>query len=209
MAFDPEFKKALQMLSNKEKDALILRMLRTNLQLANRLHFELMQTDTVENKRDLVKKNIEKRIQLVSGRYYVAGYLLMYMRDLSGDINEHVYITKDKQGEILLNCYMLRCVLELNNERIVLDAEYKTYSLCIYIIARVFKIMMFLQKQHEDFHVDFREDIQGLGALIGNNDVLMKLSIRNGLDVNWLIQFNIPNDISEIYKELRKNGFLR
>jgi len=29
------------------------------------------------------------------------------------------------------------------------------------------------------------------------------------LDVNWLIQFEIPKNIADIYKELRENGFLK
>jgi hypothetical protein len=37
----------------------------------------------------------------------------------------------------------------------------------------------------------------------------MKTAIYNNLDVNWLIQFRIPDNIADIYKSLRENGFLR
>jgi len=37
----------------------------------------------------------------------------------------------------------------------------------------------------------------------------MKTAILNGLDVNWLIEFNIPNNIADIYKTLRENGLLK
>ena len=209
MAFDPEFKKALQLLPDSEKDKLILRLLKRDLNLANKLRFELVDTESVQDKREQLKNNIIRRIQLATDRYYSVGYLLMDIRDISGEINQHVAITKDKIGEISLNCLMLQQMLELNNERIGAEKYGKAYTLCIYIIARIFKILMLIQKQHEDLHLEFNEDIATLGKLIGNNHHLMKTAILNGLDVNWLIEFNIPNNIADIYKTLRENGLLK
>ena len=209
MTFDPEFKKALQLLPDKEKDKLILRLLKHDLQLANRLRFKLVDADSVQDKRDQVRNRIIKRVQSATERYYSAGYLLMDIREISGEINEHVSITKDRIGEIDLNCLMLRYMLELNNEQISLETKGKSYTLCIYIIARVFKILMLIQKQHEDLHLEFKDDIGAIGEFIGKNHNLMEIAIHNGLDVNWLIQFNIPENIADIYKDLRKNGFLR
>ncbi len=209
MFFDSEFRKALQLLPDKEKDKLILRLLKKDLQLASRLRFELVDTDSVQNKREQVRNRIIKQIQLASARYYSPGYLLMDVREISGEINEHVSITKDKLGEISLNCLMLRQLLELNNERIASATRDKSYTLCIYIVARVFKILMLTQKQHEDLHLEFKEDIEAIGEFIGNNHNLMKTAIYNGLDVNWLIQFSIPNDIADIHRDLRKTGLLR
>lgn len=209
MTFDPEFKNALQLLSVEEKDKLILRLLKRDLQLASQLRFKLVDTDSVEDKREQVKTRITKRIQQATERYYSPGILLMDIREISGEINEHVSITKDKYGEINLNCLMLRHLLEQNNERLIASKQAKAYTLSIYIVARVFKILMLIQKQHEDLHLEFRDDVEAIWALIGNNDNLMKTSIRNGLDVNWLIRFNIPKNISEIHKTLRENGLLR
>ena len=209
MIFDAGFKKALQSLPGKEKDKLILRLLKHDLQLANRLYFELLNTDSVEDKREKVEDRIIKQIQLATGRYYSPGYLLMEVREISGEINEHVSITKDKPGEISLNCLMLRKLLELNNKRIASETQGRSYTLCIYIVARAFKILMLIQKQHEDLHLEFREDVEAIGEYIGNNRNLMETAINNGLDVNWLIQFNIPGNIVEIHKELRKRGLLK
>ena len=209
MTFDPEFKKALQLLPDSEKDKLILRLLKRDLNLANKLRFELVDTESVQDKREQLKNRIIRRIQLATDRYYSVGYLLMDIRDISGEINQHVAITKDKFGEISLNCLMLKQMLELNNERIGTEKYGKAYTLCIYIIARIFKILMLIQKQHEDLHLEFNDDLATLGKLIGNNHHLMKTAILNGLDVNWLIEFNIPNNIADIYKTLRENGLLK
>jgi hypothetical protein len=209
MYYPPEFKKSLSLLPDKEKDKLILRLLKHDLQLANRLLFELVSTDTVEDKRGQVRTEIIKRIQWATERYYSAGILLMDVREVSGMINEHVSITKDKQGEIFLNCLMLRRVLEMNNNKVASETWGNAYTFCIYIIARVFKILMLMQKQHEDLHIEFQEDIEEIGKLIGRNPHLMKAAIQNGLDVNWLIGFDIPKDIAAIYKDLRDREFLR
>jgi len=163
----------------------------------------------VQDKREKLKKRIIKRIELATEHYYSAGYLLMDVREISGEINEHVYITKDKWGEISLNCLMLRQLLELNNEHIGAETYGKAYTLCIYIVARIFKILMLIQKQHEDLHIEFKEEIETIGKLIGKNHFLMKIAIQNGLDVNWLIQFEIPKNIADIVKTLRENGLLK
>jgi hypothetical protein len=209
MTFDPEFKKALQLLPDNEKDKLILRLLKHDLNLANKLRFELVDTDSVEDKREQLKNRMIRRIQLATERYYSPGILLMDIRDISGEINEHVSITKDKFGEISMNCLMLCQILEQNNDHIGAEKYGKAYTLCIYIVARIFKILMLIQKQHEDLHLEFREDIEAIGELIGNNQNLAKTAILNGLDVNWLIRCEIPKNIADIYKNLRESGLLK
>jgi hypothetical protein len=209
MTFDPEFKRALELLPGKEKDKLILRLLKNDLKLANKLRFELVDTDSVQDKRERLKSEIIKDIKRDSERYYSPGYLLMDARTISGKINEHVYIAKDKVGEISLNCTLLRQLLELNNGRIAAEKYGKAYTLIIYIVARIFKILMLIQKQHEDLHLEFRDDIEAIGNLVGNNSSLMKAAIHNGLDVNWLIRFDIPANIADIHKDLRERGFLK
>jgi hypothetical protein len=209
MTIDPEFKKALQNLPSVEKDKLILRLLKHNLNLANRLRFELVDTETMEEKRASLQNEIEKSIRFATERYYSPGYLLMDLRGMSGMINEHVAITKDKYGEISLTCFMLKNLLQLNNERIATENFGKAYTFCIYIIAKMFKIFLLIQKQHEDLHLEFREDIEAIGHLVGNNHHLMKVAINNGLDVNWLIHFEIPYNIADIHKELRSRGYLK
>jgi hypothetical protein len=209
MTFETDFKKALKLLPEQEKDKLILRLLKHDLQLANKLRFELLDTDSVLDKREQVNNRVIMLMKKATTRYYSAGYLLMEVREISGEINEHVSLTNDKFGEISLNCLMLRQLLEQNSARISAESYEKAYTLCIYIVARVFKILMLLQKQHEDLHLEVEEDIKALGLLIGKNHYLMKTAIHNSLDVNWLIQFEIPKNITDIYKELRENGFLK
>ena len=51
MKFDPEFKNAILQLPSKEKDKLLLRLLKRDVILANQLHFELISGDSVQDRR--------------------------------------------------------------------------------------------------------------------------------------------------------------
>ena len=207
--FSKEFKQAIQELPSTEKDKLIFRLLKRDLDLANRLHFELVDVETVEEKRTAFEKSMLKKITQYSERFYSVGYLLQDTRFLSGEISEHVKITKDKFGEISLNLKMLIHLLQINNERIQTQTYSKAYTLCIYVIARAFKILLLIKAIDEDYFMDFKEELSLLGELIGQNHFLMKTAINNGLDVNWLIFGEIPENIVAMHKEIRANGFLK
>jgi hypothetical protein len=207
--FSKELKKAIQELPSAEKDKLIFRLLRRDLDLANRLHFELVDVETVEDKRSAFEKKMLTKITAYSDRFYSVGYLLQDTRFLSGEISYHVKITKDKFGEISLNLKMLIAVLKLNNDKIQKQTYLKAYTLCIYVIARAFKILLLIKAIDEDYFIDFKEDLTVLGFLIGDNPMLMRTAINNGLDVNWLLSGAIPEDIVAMHKEIRANGFLK
>ena len=207
--FTKEFKQAIQELPSAEKDKLIFRLLKRDLDLANRLHFELVDVETVEQKRNTFEKEMFTKIKHYSERFYSVGYLLQDTRFLSGEITNHVKITKDKFGEISLNMKMLIYLLRINNERIQSQTYSKAYTLCIYVIARAFKILLLIKAIDEDYFIDFKEDLSQLGELIGQNPMLMRTAINNGLDVNWLLSGEIPENIVAMHKEIRANGFLK
>lgn len=207
--FSKEFKKAIQELPSTEKDKLLFRLLKKDLDLANRLHFELVDTETVEDKRKTFEKIMIKKINQFSERFYSVGYLLQDTRYLSGDINQHVKITKDKFGEISLNIKMLNHLLLLNNEKIKNQSYVKSYTMCIYIIARTYKILILIKAIDEDYFLDLKDDLATLGAFISDNSSLMKTAINNELDINWLINGEIPENIVPFHKNLRQQGFLK
>ena len=188
---------------------MLFRLLKRDLSLANRLYFELVDVETVEDKRAAFEIEMIKKINYFSDRYYSVGYLLQDTRFLSGDITNHVKITKDKFGEISLNLKMLNHLLTINNKRIETVTYSKAYTLCIYVIARAFKILLLIKAIDEDYFLDFKENLSTLGKLIYDNPFLMHTAIDNDLDVNWLILGEIPENIVAIHKEIRANGFLK
>ncbi|ESU29815.1 hypothetical protein FLJC2902T_02910 [Flavobacterium limnosediminis JC2902] len=207
--FDKEFKTAIQNLSDAEKDKLILRLLKRDLDLANRLYFELVDTETVEQKREKASALVSDKVKSANEHFHSIGVLLMRVRAISGDINEHVKITKDKHGEIALNLQMLIEVLMINRMAINASKPADSYKFLIYVITRIYKILILIKALDEDYLLEFRDDLERLGNLLGDYDLLMRLCVHNGLDVNWLIHCEIPDDIMAYHKELKANGFLK
>jgi hypothetical protein len=169
----------------------------------------LVETETVEEKREQLKSKISKFIELWKGEHYATMHIYFDAKSISGMISEHLYTTKDKYGEISLSLHLILGIMEGNNHKIGGLIHGYNYKLYIYVYAKLFKILMLIQKQHTDLHIEFKQDIESIGEYIGNNPHLMKLAINNGLDVNWLTLFTIPPDLNDIYKDIRDSGFLR
>jgi len=209
MKFSKEFKEAIINLPDSEKDKLLLRLLKKDLDLVNKLEFELLGEESVDEKRLELKQRIQEKAKKIAKNFYSLGYLTMDLRYLSGEITEHVKITKDKFGEASLNLLMLNEFLKNNSEFIIKSTIGKSYKLCIYIIARTFKILILIKKLHEDYFVDFEIPLKKLGAQISRVPFLMETAINNGLDVNWLLKAEIPDTIIKLHKEIRDQGFLK
>ena len=205
--FTTEFKEALSHLPAKEKDKLIVRLLKKDLNLAKRLAFELIDTSTVDERRLLVEKSIISNVAKMTKTFYSIGYLNLDVRYLSGFITDHVRTTKDKYGNASLNLLLLNEVLKLNKDNIITARPpAKLYKFCTAIIARVYKVLILINKMDDDLLLDFKPDLITLGELISENEIVMDTAINQGLDVNWLLFAEIPENIASIHKNLKANG---
>jgi hypothetical protein len=210
MKFDSDFKKALSQLPSEEKDKLILRLLKHDLELANRLTFELLSTQSVQERRKEMEVRVKKQVARMTAHYYSPGELLMDMRDLSGEITGHVKITRDRIGEPALNLLMLNEVLNGASDRVAQEKSSKSHTFCTYVIARTFRTLLQIKSLDADWLIDFEDGLKELGRRIGNNPALIRTAIHNGLNVNWLLRPDkIPDDIAAIHKNLRTQGFLK
>jgi len=206
---DIEFKKALQELPEKEKDKLIFRLLRRDMDLAEKLHFELVDTDSIEDKRRNMETIISNDIKRFSENFHSLDYIAIEMRRISGKISHHVKITKDQFGEISLNLQMLNEVIEQNTFSLSHSKPQKLAKFYNYVIVRAFKILLLINSLHEDFKEDFKEDLKKLGANISSNKMLLKTANYNSLDLNWILEAEIPENILQIHKEIKSAGFLK
>jgi hypothetical protein len=206
---DIEFKRALQELPDKEKDKLILRLLRRDLDLAEKLFFELVDTDSIEDKRRKMETLISNYIQKFSENYHSLDYIASEMRNVSGQISHHVKITKDKFGEISLNLQMLNEVIEQNAFSLTHSKPQKSTKFYNYVIGRTYKILLLIQALHEDFLLDFKEDLNRLGVNISKDTMLLKTANSTSLDINWILEAEIPENILQIHKEIKAAGFLK
>ena len=208
MEFSKEFKQALSEFSSKEKDKLIFRLLKKDKLLSKKLYFELIEEETTDDKRNTMEEIISERITEISK--YVANqkYFLVLVRKLSGEITEHVKVTTDKFGDVFLNLFLVNTILEHNDKlsRQRFDAVYKLY---IYLINKIIKALIQIQKLDEDYWLEFDEILTDIDFQLHENLYLEKLCINNGLDFNWLKCENIPDHFELIVKDIRSQGFLK
>lgn len=208
MEYSKEFKAALSAFSGTEKDKLIFRLLRKDKLLSKKLYFELIDPETTDDKRNAMEDIVEEKILLASKYIGNAKYFLTIIRKISAEITEHVKITTDKFGDVSLNLLMIDKVLDYNNDlsRQRFDNVYKLY---IYIINKIFKSLILIKKLDEDYWMEFDELLRSLEQKISKNHYLQKLCINNGLDFNWFECDSIPENIDQIMKEIKSQGFLR
>lgn len=209
MKFDPEFKEAIALLPAKEKDKLLLRLLKKDIILAKRLYFELVSDDSVEDQRVAMEEGLTERIEQFKDVARTAKQILLELRSISKGITEHVKITKDKYGEASLNLLMLNEVLEKSQHAMIKSSAKFAYSLDIYLIARAFKVLILIKSLHEDFHIEFSDGLDVLKAHFENHLRLKRIAMDNKLDLDWFAQDSIPDDIVQIHRDIRAAGLLR
>ena len=208
MEFSKEFKAALSQFSSKEKDKLIFRLLRKDKLLSKKLYFELIEEETTDDKRNTMESYLKERITDLSKHIGNPKYFLVLVRKLSGEITEHVKVTTDKFGDVFLNLFLVNTILEHNDKlsRQRFDAVYKLY---IYLINKIIKALIQIQKLDEDYWLEFDKILTDIDFQLHENLYLEKLCINNGLDFNWLKCENIPDHFELIVKDIRSQGFLK
>ena len=209
MKFDQDFKDAIGGLTNKEKDKLLLRLLKKDIALAKKLHFQLLESRSIDEIRAEVEHSLKREIIKRSNYFHSPGVLMMLLREISGTINEHVNTTKDKYGDPYLNCIMLIQALNKNREKLNGRNLRETTKLYIYIVARIFKILTQVKTLHEDLQYDFNGLFEDITKEMNQIPGLMKMAIYQGLDINWMLDNGIPADIVAIQKNLRQRGYLK
>ncbi|WP_304156354.1 hypothetical protein [Mesonia mobilis] len=209
MKFSKEFKEAVLHLSESEKDKLLIRLLKKDENLVNRLYFELIDDQTVDDHRLKMESRVVVRAEEITRFAKSLNHLKMLTRYLSGEISEHVRITKDKFGEVSLNLLMLNTLLKHSKKLFRKSTQIQARKFSLYVIVRTYRTLLLIDKMHEDLHMEFEDDLHQLGNLIGDEPTLMHFAMQNGLDVNWLITNEIPEDIAQYHKDLKAQGFLK
>lgn len=162
-----ELKKAISEMPDREKDKLLFRLVAKDAALVEQLNFRLLENgETTEERRDDLKDYMERFFRNIAPHYYSPGYLLLEMRYLSGRINDHVKTTKDKYGEIELNIFLLTRTLELFGHKTKNASLRRASTFNTYTVKRTLKILKLIEKMHEDYALDFQENMNKLMELI-------------------------------------------
>jgi len=182
-----ELKEAIKTLPNKEKDKLLFRLLPKDQKLVHQLEFKLLENEeTTEERREKIKEVILESCENYPRQYHSPSYLVWNLKDLSGKINYHTTITKDKIGEIELNLLMLNEVLGKNLVRITSEDKWQVRKLAEYVVARIKKINTLLGKIHEDYHLEFETDIDTLKEIINKLPIFIKIAEDNDIDMTLI-----------------------
>lgn len=208
MEYSKEFKAALSNFSSIEKDRLIFRLLKKDKLLSKKLYFELIDTETTDQKRNQMEEQIEERILLASKYIGNPKYFLVLIRKVSAEITEHVKITTDKFGDIYLQLFLVNKILE-HNEKLNQQRFDNIYKLHIYLINKLLKAIISIKKIDEDYWIELNEILESIESKIHDNKYLEKLCMNNSFDFNWLNTEKIPDHLDLIVKDIKNQGFLK
>lgn len=162
-----DLKAALKVLPSKEKDKLIFRMLPKDQKLIHQLEFKLLEnSETTDERRDEVRAYINSNCEKYPEKYYSPTYLIYNLKDCSGRINYHTAITKDKIGEIELNLLMLNEILGRNVNHLSDEDRWDSHKLADYVVARIKKLHKLIGALHEDYLLEFEDDINTLKGIV-------------------------------------------
>lgn len=203
MEYSKEFKQAISAFSSVEKDRLIIRLLKKDRILSEKLYFELIDPETQDEKRAQLEDSVKEEVAAASNYIKNAKHFLRLIRKISAKITEHVKITSDKFGEVSLNLFLI-------NEILALATHFRDgYKLYIYLLNKIFRTLVLTQKLDSDYFIELNEYFENLHESILKNTELAQLALQHGLDLNWLHPENIPEHIAIILKDLKSDGFLR
>lgn len=156
---DEQLKLAIAKMPQKEKDKLLLRLVAKDHKLVERLIFQLIEGgETTDSRAREVRETIERGLPYSNQKYLTPGVLMMAMRDLSGQITAHVAATKDKSGDVILNCFLLAEALRRNDE-LLRRMPKRTDTFAPYLVKKTAGLLKKAEKLHEDFHIEFRRDL--------------------------------------------------
>lgn len=168
---DNNLKEAILRMPQKEKDRMLLRLIAKDSLLAHQLQFRLLEDEEdLKERKENIFQYIETRAEVYPEFFYSPGYLMMDMRDCSGLINDYRNITRDKAGEIELQLNMLNDLLEPNMDKLAMIKLSHKMKLVTYVVKRRKRIGDFMEKIHEDYRLEFEDDLEKLNKLITQLD---------------------------------------
>lgn len=168
---DPDLKKAVLSLPQKEKDKLLVRLINKDKMLIKQLHFQLLEDEQdLENRIYKLKKTLYELFEDTMSIYKIKNQssfqhyknLNSLMRDASGIINEHEKVTKDKFSEVECRIFILKEAFKryptLFNESLSTTA----FKLHKYTSLRIKATITKYKKLHEDLQFDLKEELENI-----------------------------------------------
>lgn len=181
---DPQIKLAVLNLTAEKKDKLLLRLLQKEPLLVKQLTFELLEDgQTTDERAEAIRDKMDK-ILSVSTKSMTPGWLLMEFRGCNPLITEHVKITKDKLGEVILTIFMLQTGLD-RQDTMLKKMPNRMETLAPYVVRRVQTVLKIAEKLHEDLHLEFRSSLNRLLGQVFSHPPMAEIAREEGLPIRW------------------------
>lgn len=181
---DPQIQLAVLNLTAEKKDKLLIRLLQKEPLLVKQLTFELLEEGQTTDRRVAeIRERMDKSLS-VSTKGMTPGWLLMEFRGCNPLITEHVKITKDRLGEIVLTIFMLQTGLD-RQDAMLKKMPDRMETLAPYVIRRVVAILKTAEKLHEDLHMEFRSELNRLLGQVFSYPPMAELARGEGLPMRW------------------------
>lgn len=173
----PELAAAIRRMSIDQKDKILLRLIAKDRILIAQLHFELIEgKSTTEERAEDLKTLIKQALEEARNYHFTPGILMMNLRTLNARITEHVKITKDKLGEVTLTLYLLAETFRLFLPALQRQIMHSPANFSEYVIRRLQFALKKAEKLHEDYHLEFRDELQALLDFIYNYNPTARLA---------------------------------
>jgi hypothetical protein len=149
--------KAIVEMPQKEKDKLLLRLIAKDGLLTEKLEHQLLgdENDTLDRRRELKEQITE---MATYEHYDTPGWLMMAMREKSGQITRHEKVTKDKFGEVFLLLALINEPFE--HQKTMLDKKSRRAdNFAEYVVKRAKVILNKANKLHSDYYVEIEDSV--------------------------------------------------
>lgn len=183
---DEQLKAAVLRMPVKEKDRLLLRLVAKDAKLVRRLIFELLEGgETRDERADDVRRLMLQELPAAGARHLTPGYLLLDLRHWNARINEHVLATKDKVGDVRLVVLLLLESFRRHFDMLRSFPERRSDTFAPYVVRRIGSILKKADKLHEDYHIEFRRDLNELLEYVWKFKATARLAEAERLPKNW------------------------
>ena len=181
-----EQKTMIRELPVREKDKLLLRLIKKDDLLLEQLTYEHIEHgSTLELRADEQREYY--REQLGKHKGGTPDALMKRMRKASGYLTRHVRVTKDKLGEVSMLTDMLHYALDQNLApmRKRFRNPNRWYRLAKYVSSRLGPLTRKADKLHPDYWIEFEGQLNDLLLLVHDTPELNGEAERQGVPRRW------------------------
>ena len=184
---EAELAEAILDMPQKEKDKLLLRLLRKEPLLVEKLRHDFFSSKVdIEAERETIRQQIEALFShpRYSTYHQSPGLAMMNMRDFAGIITRHVKTTQDKVGEVKLLLFLVEMPLRHLQPMLNQDIN-RAQKFAEYCCRKTQIALQKLAKLDRDYYLEFEGQVNEVLALLQAYPPTADLMANYELPTQW------------------------